>query len=135
MGGVSNRTNLRVHFAHHHVRDTITILEEVNRPNPPFPKSQVQHVCVAQGPQQPALCNEIFRTGEESKRRRLEEEKSRAEIETATTVYGITLTPVTSFKYLGIFLLELDDDWTLVVHNLHRAYQKWAQLSRVLNRE
>ena len=34
LGGASNRINLRVHFAHHHVRDTIVILEEGNRPYP-----------------------------------------------------------------------------------------------------
>ena len=30
-GGASNRTNLWVHFLHHHVRDTNLILEEGNR--------------------------------------------------------------------------------------------------------
>ena len=35
MGGDSNRTNLRVQFAHRHVRDTIVILEEGN---PPYPR-------------------------------------------------------------------------------------------------
>ena len=31
-GETTNRTNLRVHFVHHHVKDTIVILEEGNRP-------------------------------------------------------------------------------------------------------
>ena len=36
-GGGTNRTNLQVHFMHCHVRDTIVILEEGNRPYPCFP--------------------------------------------------------------------------------------------------
>ena len=34
LGGASNRTNLRVHFDHHHVRYTIMIVEEGNGPYP-----------------------------------------------------------------------------------------------------
>ena len=34
LGGASNRTNLRVNFALRHVRDTVLILEWVNRPYP-----------------------------------------------------------------------------------------------------
>ena len=37
MGGDSNQTNLRVQFAHRHVRDTIVILEEGNLPYPRCP--------------------------------------------------------------------------------------------------
>ena len=33
-GGATNRTNLRVHFAHRHVWDTIVILEEGNQNYP-----------------------------------------------------------------------------------------------------
>ena len=33
-GGATSRTNLWVHFAHRHVRDTIVILEEGKRPYP-----------------------------------------------------------------------------------------------------
>ena len=38
MGGASNWTNLRVHFAHRHARNTIVILEEGNRPYHRCPK-------------------------------------------------------------------------------------------------
>ena len=37
MGGVS-RDNLRVHFLHHHIHDTILILEEGNCPHSHFPE-------------------------------------------------------------------------------------------------
>ena len=33
-GKAKRRTNLRIHFMHHHVQDTIVILEEVNYPHP-----------------------------------------------------------------------------------------------------
>ena len=38
LGGDINRTNLRVHSVHRHVRDTIVILEEGNQPYPWCPK-------------------------------------------------------------------------------------------------
>ena len=51
------------------------------------------------------------------------------------TAYGIPLTPVTSFKYLGRFILEVGDDWPAVVNNLQISRKKWARLTRVLIRE
>ena len=38
LGGASNRTNFRVHFAHHHTWDTIVILEEGKQPYPRCPR-------------------------------------------------------------------------------------------------
>ena len=45
------------------------------------------------------------------------------------------LLPCRLLKYLGRVLAAEDDNWPVVVHNLQRARQKWAQLSRVLIRE
>ena len=50
------------------------------------------------------------------------------------TSYGVPLTPVTSFKYLGRFLSAADDNWTLVVNSLYIVRQKWERLTKVLNR-
>ena len=49
--------------------------------------------------------------------------------------FSYPLAPVTSFKYLGLFLSEADDDCTEVVSNFWIARHKWAQLTRVLTRE
>ena len=46
-----------------------------------------------------------------------------------------TLTPVTSFKYLGRALLAAYDDWPAVVSNLWIAWRKWERLTKVLRRE
>ena len=46
-----------------------------------------------------------------------------------------TLAPVTSFKYLGIIILEFYVLWPVVVHNLWQSRQKWAQMPIVLSRE
>ena len=51
------------------------------------------------------------------------------------TVYGRPIAPVSSFKYLGIILSVLDDDWTVVVRNIRWAHRKWAWLMRALGRE
>ena len=75
MGGASNRTNLRVHFSYRHVRDTIVILEEGNRPYPQCPKCvifmshkdlNVRH-----------LATDFCRRGEERKWHCLVEEEAR----------------------------------------------------------
>ena len=47
----------------------------------------------------------------------------------------ISLSLVTSFKSIGIFLLAADDNWPSVVSNLQKARRKWAQTTRVLGRE
>ena len=49
--------------------------------------------------------------------------------------YRIPLSQFTSSKYLGRFLLEADDYWTALVHNLLRSWQKWAHMSWVIIRD
>ena len=71
---------------------------------------------------------------EDSKQRRLSREEARAGTEMEITSYGIPITPVTSFKYLGGVLSNEDNDWPEVVRNLWRAWQKWERLTRVLSR-
>ena len=39
--GAPRCTNLQVQFAHHHVKDSIVILEEGNRPYPHYPKCDI----------------------------------------------------------------------------------------------
>ena len=45
------------------------------------------------------------------------------------------LSQVTSLKYLGRILTAADDNCPEVVRNLRKARQKWAQLTRVTERE
>ena len=49
--------------------------------------------------------------------------------------YGIPLAPVTSFRYLGIILLEEEVNWLAVFRNLQKSWREWASLTRVLSRE
>ena len=72
---------------------------------------------------------------EERKRHPLAEEEARAGKEMASTSYGITLAPVTSFNYLQKFLLAAENNCPVVVHNLWRAHHKWERLYMVLIRE
>ena len=46
--------------------------------------------------------------------------------------YGRTLETVTSFKYMGRVLTEVDDDWPVVVENLNKSRKSWALLTRIL---
>ena len=81
------------------------------------------------------LTTDFFQQRAERKRRLLVEKESRAGTEAGITAYGIPLAPVTSFKYLGIILLDADDNWPEMVSNLQRACRKWVRLTRVLSRE
>ena len=56
------------------------------------------------------LSNDFYIWGEERKRHQLEEEEAQEGTETATTSYGMPLSPANLFKLLGIFLLDLDKD-------------------------
>ena len=65
----------------------------------------------------------------------LEDEEAREMMETSLIAYGVPLSQVTSFKYIGRVLDAEDSNWPEVVRNLRRARQKWSQLTWVLNRE
>ena len=99
LGGALNWTNIQIHFAHRHARDTIVILEKGNRPYPRCPKCDmfVLHKALNGRHLTAAFC----RRGDERKWRRLAEEEARAGGEGAITAYGILLSPVNSFKYFG----------------------------------
>ena len=71
----------------------------------------------------------------ERKWRRLAEEEAQAGKERALTAYGVPLSHVPTFKYLGRFLAAEDNNWMAVVRNLRRARQKWALTNRILSRE
>ena len=107
LGGVSNWTNLRVYFAHHHVRDKIVILEEGNQPYPRCPKCDIFVSYKALNGRH--LATDFYHRGEERRWRRLEEEEARAGTAAVVTTYGIPLAPVASFKYLGRVLLVSDE--------------------------
>ena len=49
--------------------------------------------------------------------------------------YVTLLTAVFSFRYLGLTLSSLDDNWLAVEHNLRRAGGKWRRLTKILGRE
>ena len=42
---------------------------------------------------------------------------------------------VTSFKYLGRVISEIDDDWLAVVSKLDQSKTVWSRMSRILSRE
>ena len=70
--GASNHTNLRVHFAHFHMRETIVILEEGKQLYYRCPKCEIFVSNKALNGWH--LTTEFCRQGEKKKRRRLEEE-------------------------------------------------------------
>ena len=63
----------------------------------------------------------------ERKWRRLKEEEDQEGTERSLTAYGVPLSQVAYFKYLGRVLAAEDDNWPAVVRNLRRARQEWVQ--------
>ena len=55
--------------------------------------------------------------------------------ERAFQAYGRPLVRITSFKYLGWVLTEVDDDWAAVIANLRKARKSWAWMARIMVKE
>ena len=51
------------------------------------------------------------------------------------SAYGHTLEMFPYFRYLGILLLEADDDWPAVIWNLKKSRAVWRRTKRILIRE
>ena len=49
--------------------------------------------------------------------------------------YGPPLEMVTSLRYLGRVILEVDNDWPAVVRNLAKARSVWRRTTSILSRE
>ena len=109
LGGASSQTNLRVHFAHRHVWDTIVTLEEGSFPYPRCPKYNMFVTQKALNVWN--LTNVLCRRGMERKWHCLAEEEAREGKERALTAYGFILSQVTSFKYLERVLAAEENAW------------------------
>ena len=71
----------------------------------------------------------------ERNRRRLAAEEEREVTVRAFSAYGRPLEMVTSFKYLGRVILEMEDNWPEVVRKLAQAKTVWSRMLRILSRE
>ena len=111
----------------------MVIVEESNLPHPWCTRCDMLLPWVALNGRHPKTTQR--KKGTEWKRRRLEAEEARESTERAFKEYGRPLTSVSSFKYLVHILMALDDDWAEVVGNLWKEREKWAWLSRILERE
>ena len=91
-GGMTSRTNPRVHFAHCHVRDTIVILEEGNRNYPHCHKFDMLVSKNALNDRQPytSLCQQV----EDQKHLHLAAYEVEAGEEMVITTYSQPLTSV-----------------------------------------
>ena len=107
------RTNLQIHFIHHHVRDTVVITKEGNRPHRrcmdrdifvPWAELNRRH-----------LVMELCARGSERKRRRLEEEEAQVGEVMVFYVYYMPLETSSLFKCLGSLLKVTDYDWPDVI--------------------
>ena len=68
-GALAKRTEMRVHFVHRHVQDTVVMLEEGNLPHPRCPRCDMQVPIKALNGRQ--LGTAQCKNGAERKRRRL----------------------------------------------------------------
>ena len=73
--------------------------------------------------------------GSERKRHRLIREEAWEGTDAEFREYGLPLTIVAEFKYLGRIVTAKDNDWPEVVANLRKARKKWARISRIIGWE
>ena len=85
-GRVTTRTNLRIHFVHRHMWNTIVILEEGNRPHPRCPSCDMFIPWAALNRRHPS--SDLCTRGADRNRQCLAEEEARAGAATALRDYG-----------------------------------------------
>ena len=73
--------------------------------------------------------------GVDWKRCRLAAEEMQASTEWYFRAYGCPFNSVSLFKYLGLVLISLGDDWNLVVAKLRKERTKWDRLLGILGQE
>ena len=132
-GQAATRTEMRVHFLHRHVLDTVVILEEGNFPHPRCTRSDILFPRQELNGRKPATAQ--CTRGAERKRRRLAEAELREGLERAFEAYGEPLENVPAFRYLVQVLTAIDDDWIAVVGNLGKSRNNWGQLSWILRQK
>ena len=132
-GSASSRTNLQVHFSHQQSQDSIIILEEWNQPHP---RSLQCDIFVPQEALNFAhLISVLCRHGSDRKQRRLFVAYTEERVGRVFLSYGIILTSLPSFNYLGFMLLSSDNDWSAVDQNILRAQGNWGRMVNLFGRE
>jgi hypothetical protein len=132
-GKATSRANLRAHFMHRHVKDTLIILDEGSFPHPrcEYCDMFVPRPAVYTTHPNTAMC----KNGADRKRQRLAVAESRQAKEHVLMARGVPLETVSIFKYLGRLLSNTDEDWPAVYANLRKARKSWARISRILARD
>lgn len=130
---ITSGSEMRRHFVSRHWNDRVHVLEEHPAPYPS---------CERCGLQLPPhrLCNTHYnsvacRKGAERRRRREASLRCRAANEIVFSMHGQHLSRTRTFRYLGRPVTDTNGDWPAVFHNLKKARQQWALISRVLVKE
>ena len=118
-GKLATRTEMRVHFVHRHVLDTVVMLEEGNFPHPRSARCDMQVPWRALNGRHPGTAQ--CAKGAERKIRRLAETEMRENSERSFKAYGEPMEAVSEFKYLGRILTETDKNWPAVAGNIKKA--------------
>ena len=127
---VTIQTNLQNVFLHWHVRDTVVVLNEGNRPHlqctgfnmfvPRDTLNGIQSVI--------EMCaQEAYH-----KRRQPSKEAARDRAETVFWAYVQPLANAGSFKYLVRILSTTDSNFPVAMANLRKARKKWVRIPQVM---
>ena len=118
-GQVATRTEIRVHFLHRHVINTVFIMEEGNFPHPRCARCDMLVPRRDLNGRHPTT--DQCSRGAERNRRRLAEAETKESSERAFEAYREPIKNVSTFIYLGRVLTAVDDEWLAVVGNLGKA--------------
>ena len=118
-GRATSLTNLRIHFLNRHLRDTVVIHDEGNRPHPRYPYCEmfVPWEDLNWSHPETTWCAK----GDEKKRYYLAAEEAQAGEKTSFQAYGWPLPNTESFEYLDRLLTETDSNWMAVFDNLSKS--------------
>ena len=122
--------DVRVNLFQSHIRDTMVIVEDYNRPYPLCPCCYIMVPWAFLNGQQNTIAQ--CAKGEEQKRSRLMAEDMRESMARSFQDHRISLNLVTLLKYLGHIITSLDDAWTKLVGNMHNLRKRWMRLSIIL---
>ena len=131
-GGAKNPAGMRSHHRNRHPWDTVIIPVEHPTALPKCDLCDLQHKHAGFPRHSNTLLCRDFRAKTQRRQYELDLARSQAIV---FSVNDVDLSRVDNFRYLGRVLTESNSDWPTLNHNLKRAKQKWARISRVLSRD
>jgi hypothetical protein len=128
---IRDRYGTRRHFLYRHYHDMIIIMEEGRLPRCPECGMFCTLLALAGTHRESAICKK----GAKSNKQQMRDLQCIQALRRTFTIRAQPIETVTNFTYLGRVITSRDDDWLAARSNLHKAWNRWTMISRVLARK